>query len=66
MQRDNDEPVVPPVERAIANIGKAAYFADWKCPHCHATQTAIGARDGLVVAVSVEHEIGCPDYVSWD
>ncbi|TFC00255.1 MULTISPECIES: hypothetical protein [unclassified Cryobacterium] len=56
---------VPPPEHFLARIERAAALASWKCPHCNATVTAIGAdSDGLLQATEERHEPDCPDYVA--
>ena len=56
-------PPVPPPERQLIEIEKAAFLASWRCPHCDAKQVAIAASDAGVRATDVFHEPGCPDFV---
>ena len=57
------EAAVPPPERHLTEIEKAAFLANWRCPHCDAKQVPIAASDAGVRATDVFHEPGCPDYV---
>ena len=57
------EAAVPPPERQLTEIEKAAALVSWQCPHCVADLHVDAWRDGLPVAVGVTHQKGCPDWL---
>jgi hypothetical protein len=56
---------VPPVEFELRLVESAAELAATRCIHCASSVIVIAAHPGtgLIRAVELRHEAGCPDNV---
>lgn len=57
-------PIVKPIEHELARIEIAAELAETTCPHCSPKLEAVDHDGGMLRAVGITHELGCPDRLS--